>query len=68
MKTMLSGLRIALSNLNKDMVKENPDYVVRKQAVILTAKASWIISSLFLLPILFIATTSKLLSTVLTAK
>ena len=56
-------MRIALSNLNSDMVKENPDYVVR-----ITGsdpygkdKLDYFISTSELYPV--IATTSKLLST-----
>jgi hypothetical protein len=43
-------MRIALNNLNADMVKQNSDYVVRITAVTLTVRANWIISFPYLLP------------------
>ena len=56
-------MRIALSNLNSDMVKENPDYVVRITGsdVYGRSKLDYFISVAAKYPV--IATTSKLLST-----
>ena len=56
-------MRIALSNLNADMVKENPDYVVRITGsdVYGKSKLKYFISATQPYPV--IATTSKLLST-----
>ena len=56
-------MRIALSNLNSDLVKENPDYVVRITGsdVYGKSKLKYFISATQPYPV--IATTSKLLST-----
>ncbi len=54
-------MKIALSNLNSDMVKKNPDYVVRITGSDLCGKIDYFISASALYPV--IATTSKLLST-----
>lgn len=56
-------MRIALNNLNADMVKENPDYVVRITGsdTYGKSKLDYFISVSALYPV--IATTSKLLST-----
>ena len=56
-------MRIALTNLNTDMVKQNPDYVVRITGsdVYGKSKINYFISAYAKYPV--IATTSKLLST-----